>query len=231
MLPYRHTSTPICIHGLSESGRRCLGVGGREGPRGGSRGPCGILLTVLGFCPKRRGACRTTYWTPGRMRSQAVCLRPGDPWEETIHSSVSTVNPGPAGPPAGWKLGAPLEVAPCSDSGLLQANNDSSKTPAHSLMGSSPGWKRPVTSCDLVHGQFRGNVRNNWVLSGRTGFLDGSVGKNLLARQKTWVHLLGWEDPWRIWQPTPVLLLGKSHGQRSLVGYSPRGRKESDTTE
>lgn len=132
MLPYRHTSTPICIHGLSESGRRCLGVGGREGPRGGSRGPCGILLTVLGFCPKRRGACRTTYWTPGRMRSQAVCLRPGDPWEETIHSSVSTVNPGPAGPPAGWKLGAPLEVAPCSDSGLLQANNDSSKTPAHS---------------------------------------------------------------------------------------------------
>ena len=33
------------------------------------------------------------------------------------------------------------------------------------------------------------------------------------------------------WQPTPVLLLGKSHGQRSLVGYSPQGLKESDTTE
>ena len=33
------------------------------------------------------------------------------------------------------------------------------------------------------------------------------------------------------WQPTPVLLLGKSHGQRSMVGYSPQGRKESDTTE
>ena len=33
------------------------------------------------------------------------------------------------------------------------------------------------------------------------------------------------------WQPTPVLLPGKSHGQRSLVGYSPEGRKESDTTE
>ena len=31
--------------------------------------------------------------------------------------------------------------------------------------------------------------------------------------------------------PTPVLLSGKSHGQRCLVGYSPRGRKESDTTE
>ena len=33
------------------------------------------------------------------------------------------------------------------------------------------------------------------------------------------------------WQPTPVFLTGKSHGQRSLVGYSPWGRKESDTTE
>ena len=30
---------------------------------------------------------------------------------------------------------------------------------------------------------------------------------------------------------TPVLLPGKSHGQRSLVGYSPWGRKESDTIE
>ena len=36
---------------------------------------------------------------------------------------------------------------------------------------------------------------------------------------------------YRKWQPTPVLLLGKSHGQRSLVGYNPWGRKESDTTE
>ena len=33
------------------------------------------------------------------------------------------------------------------------------------------------------------------------------------------------------WQPTPVLLPGKFHGWRSVVGYSPRGRKESDTTE
>ena len=33
------------------------------------------------------------------------------------------------------------------------------------------------------------------------------------------------------WQFTPGLLSGKSHGQRSLVGYSPQGRKESDTTE
>ena len=35
--------------------------------------------------------------------------------------------------------------------------------------------------------------------------------------------------PWK--QSTPVFLPGKSHGQRSLEGYSPQGRKESDTTE
>ena len=34
----------------------------------------------------------------------------------------------------------------------------------------------------------------------------------------------------RQWQPTPVLLPGKSHGRRSLAGYSPWGRQESDTT-
>ena len=35
----------------------------------------------------------------------------------------------------------------------------------------------------------------------------------------------------RQWHPTPVLLLGKSHAQGSLVGCSPWGREESDTTE
>ena len=35
----------------------------------------------------------------------------------------------------------------------------------------------------------------------------------------------------RRWHPTPVLLPGKSHGQRSLVGCSPWGREESDKTE
>ena len=42
----------------------------------------------------------------------------------------------------------------------------------------------------------------------------------------------GWEDPWRRkWQPTPLLLPGKSHGQRSLIGNSPWGRKELDIAE
>ena len=38
--------------------------------------------------------------------------------------------------------------------------------------------------------------------------------------------------PWsREWQPTPVFLSGKFHGQRSLVGYSPESHKEFFTTE
>ena len=39
-------------------------------------------------------------------------------------------------------------------------------------------------------------------------------------------------SPWRRqWHPTPVLLPGKPHGRRSLVGCSPWGRLESDMTE
>ena len=37
--------------------------------------------------------------------------------------------------------------------------------------------------------------------------------------------------PWRKWQPTSVFFPRKSHGQRSLEGYSPWGHKESDTIE
>ena len=55
--------------------------------------------------------------------------------------------------------------------------------------------------------------------------------KNLPAMQETgfdpWVRKIPWR---RKWQPTPVFLPGESHGQRSLAGCSPWGRKESDTT-
>ena len=51
-----------------------------------------------------------------------------------------------------------------------------------------------------------------------------------IFRHIIYLHLYPWH--WRRqWQPTPVLLPGKSHGQRSLVGCSPWGRYKSDTTE
>ena len=59
--------------------------------------------------------------------------------------------------------------------------------------------------------------------------------KNPPAKQETqemgfnpWVGKIPWR---RKWQPTPVFLPGKSHGQRSLVGYHPWGHKESDMPE
>ena len=49
-----------------------------------------------------------------------------------------------------------------------------------------------------------------------------------LPATPSWVGKIPWR---RKWQPTPVFLPGESHGWRSLVGYSPWSRKESDMTE
>ena len=56
--------------------------------------------------------------------------------------------------------------------------------------------------------------------------------KRLPAMQGTQVRSLGWEDPLEKEMAIhSSILAGESHGQRSLAGYSPRGRTESDTTE
>ena len=68
------------------------------------------------------------------------------------------------------------------------------------------------------------------------GFLGGTSGKEPACHCRRcrrrgfdpWVGKIPWR---RAWQPTPVFLPGESHGQRSLVGCSPWGHKESDTTE
>ena len=60
---------------------------------------------------------------------------------------------------------------------------------------------------------------------GIVGFPGGSDGKSGLH---PWITKITWR---REWLPTPVFLPGEFHGQRSLTGYSPRDRKESDMTE
>ena len=66
-------------------------------------------------------------------------------------------------------------------------------------------------------------------ISKKMGFPGGSVGKESPAMQETWVQPLGREDPWRKkWQPTPVFLPGKSHGQSSL-GATVQGVAKSQT--
>ena len=67
----------------------------------------------------------------------------------------------------------------------------------------------------------------------RTGFPGVSDGKESACNAgdpgfDPWVGKIPWR---RAWQPAPVFLPGESHGQRSLAGYSPWGRKASDMTE
>ena len=64
-------------------------------------------------------------------------------------------------------------------------------------------------------------------------FPGGSGGKEPAGDVKRhgfglWVGKISWR---RSWQPTELFLPGESLGQRRLLGYSPWGRKESDTTE
>ena len=67
------------------------------------------------------------------------------------------------------------------------------------------------------------------------GFSGGASGKESCCQRRRrrrckfdpWVEKIPWR---RKWQSAPVFLPGEFHGQRSLVGYSPQGRKESDET-
>ena len=89
-----------------------------------------------------------------------------------------------------------------------------------------PGWKQPLKEdCSPV------SASVNIVTPNRASLVPHTV-KNLPAMQE-----IGF-DPWvekilrrKEWLPTPVFLSGESHGQRSLVGYSPCDRKESNMAE
>ena len=68
-----------------------------------------------------------------------------------------------------------------------------------------------------------------------SGFPNGSVGKesdynagDRRCRFDSWVRKIPWGKKW---QPSPVFLPEKSHGQRSLASYSQWGHKESDRAE
>ena len=65
------------------------------------------------------------------------------------------------------------------------------------------------------------------------GFPGGSDSKESACQGRKpvfdpWIRKIPWRSEWL---PTPVFLPGECYGQRSLVGYIPRGCKESDTTE
>ena len=85
---------------------------------------------------------------------------------------------------------------------------------------------RGIRSEDLMYDMVTvvgNNVLQNWNLLKVEGFPPGSVVKNRLAKAGgPWVGRMPWK---RKWEPTPVSLPGKSHGQRSLADCSPWGCK------
>ena len=63
-----------------------------------------------------------------------------------------------------------------------------------------------------------------WLISKESACITGNTGDGF----DPWVGTIPWR---RAWQPAPVFFSGESHGQRSLVGYSPWGRSELDMIE
>ena len=92
-------------------------------------------------------------------------------------------------------------------------NNSPGKTPTKGKKLTHPSrlWRDPGNICNNLLSEVKASACN----AGDLGSIPGTE-----------------RFPWRRkWQPTPVFLPGESHGRRSLVGYSPRDRNESDTTE
>ena len=102
-------------------------------------------------------------------------------------------------------------------------------------VGSKTHYLQGLTSRGAQVTVMLGEHVNTTSLKG-LGFSRGASGKESACQcreQKRrgfnpWVRKVPWR---RAWQPTPVFLPGKSHRQRSLMGYSSCSHKESDTTE
>ena len=90
----------------------------------------------------------------------------------------------------------------------------------------------PPASCsETLHGiQGPGDTFLKINISPMRTSLVARMVKRLPTMRETQVQSLGWEDPLEKEMAThSSTLAGKSLGQRSMVGYSPRGRKELDT--
>ena len=93
------------------------------------------------------------------------------------------------------------------------------------------GWPRPSAhwsilglGCALVSAV----QQSGSAICTHRAFQVARMVKNLPALRETWVRKIPWR---RAWLSTPLFLPGESHGQRSLVGCSPWGHRESDTAE
>ena len=77
----------------------------------------------------------------------------------------------------------------------------------------------------------RGQIKVYFLIVFRASLVAQMV-KHLPAMRRPGFNPWIGKSPWRRkWQPTPIFFPGKSHGQRTLIGYSLWGCKESDMTE
>ena len=128
----------------------------------------------------------------------------------------------------GWFLLQDLREKPSHGSLLVSGGGRKSLAVAVSLPSLPWPWQGLLRRTTVIG--FRAHPNPIWGIPG-----GASVKKPICQCRR---HKRPGFDPWvgripwrRAWQPTLVLLPGKSHGQRSLAGYSPQGHKKLDTTE
>ena len=125
---------------------------------------------------------------------------------------------------------------PAQEVSLRSTNQTCRKLASCHSLPTSPGSQTiiPITTDTQWTGPDKTNSFPNFCpVSSLRSFPGGSDGNgNRLQFERPgfdpWVGKIPWR---RKWQPTPVILPGKFHGWRNLIGYSPWGCKESDTTE
>ena len=100
-------------------------------------------------------------------------------------------------------------------------------------VAASAGLPVPISAAQLLHPVLRFPFPLEKILSAFSGAIIDMkhyVSLSYQHNDSIFVYIYKWCRRSQ-WHPTPVLLPGKSYGRRSLVGCSPCGREESDTTE
>ena len=93
-------------------------------------------------------------------------------------------------------------------------------------------WRRMDTCRCVVESLHCSPETITMLLIGSTTIQNKKLKKKMCVCVCVYILARGRGEGWRRkWQPTPVLLPGKSQGQRSLVGCSPWGREKLDTSE
>ena len=129
--------------------------------------------------------------------------------------------------------------SPGQDTGASSCSLPQGNLPNPGIEPRPPALEGKMLTTDLQGSAWRGTFRKGqWArltggLSHTRSFPGGSEVKASACNVGDQGSIPGLgRFPWRReWQPTPVFLCGEFHGLRSLVGYSPWGCKESDTTE